>query len=206
MARQYKIKNRKEYNRLRHATMVKMWKDPQYRAKQSVAQTKANLRSWKDPKVRACRIKGLIRGQRASYADPIKGPQRVKRVSIGKAAYFAHMSQDERSTACAHWYQASFNTKKNTSLEKVVQSLLRKAKVRFKGHKRIGRFVPDIFIRPNVCVFVDGKYWHCRPERIQSDRRITKKLKKEGYIVIRLSEAMIQKFPNRCISMIKERL
>ena len=30
-------------------------------------------------------------------------------------------------------------------------------------HKGVLRAQPDIFIEPNICIFVDGDYWHCNP-------------------------------------------
>ena len=199
----YKIKNRKKYLEIRRRALRKLWKDPQYREKQSQAQTKANLRTWKDPIIRARRIKGLKRGQKESYADSVKGRLRRRRIAVKHTAHFAKMSVDERSIACAHWYQASFNTMNNTALELVVQRLLRQAEIKFCAHKRVDRFVPDLFVEPRVCIFVDGKYWHCRPERVKSDLRITQNLRDLGYAVVRLSEDAINKDPDGCVKLVK---
>lgn len=204
--RRYNIKNRRKWLEIRRKATQKMWKNPEYRKKQSIAQSRANLRSWKDPMVRRHRIKGLTRGQRQSYADPIVGALRRHRLSISQSSHFANMSVSERSKACAHWHRASFNAKSNTRLEKTAQSLLRRAKIKFRGHKRIGRFVPDIFIKPKLCIFVDGTYWHCRPERKKSDRRISRTLQNMGYLVVRLSEKVIQSSPSKCVKIVTQSL
>lgn len=45
---------------------------------------------------------------------------------------------------------------------------------------------PDIFIKPNICIFVDGEYWHNRPDAQERDKRVNTRLVNDGYLVIRL--------------------
>lgn len=74
------------------------------------------------------------------------------------------------------------------------------------------RGIPDFFIKPNICIFVDGDYWHGNPkiknhvkniDKIKiKDANITKILKNEGYIVLRLWEKDINENVNECINQI----
>lgn len=52
---------------------------------------------------------------------------------------------------------------------------------------------PDIFIEPNICLFIDGCYWHKCPtcgfgNGRERDMFVTGELQKQGYVVIRLWE------------------
>jgi DNA mismatch endonuclease (patch repair protein) len=95
---------------------------------------------------------------------------------------------------------------KDTKIEVFLQTVLNKAGVEFKTHYPIlGQ--PDIFIEPNICVFVDGCMVHrcpkCYPTPIPEeklvghpflasivknlvyDKKITEELQEQGYIVLR---------------------
>jgi len=83
---------------------------------------------------------------------------------------------------------------KDTSIEVAVQTALNKAGVKFKTHYPIvGQ--PDIFIKPNLCVFCDGDYWHNRLEIQEKDRRVNEELQRKGYKVVRLWEYEIRQLP-----------
>jgi DNA mismatch endonuclease (patch repair protein) len=81
---------------------------------------------------------------------------------------------------------------KDTSIEIKLQNWLKKQGIEFETHHPIlGQ--PDIFIKPNICIFADGCYWHKCPqcgfgELRQRDLQITQELQKQGYMVFRLWE------------------
>ena len=87
---------------------------------------------------------------------------------------------------------------KNTSIELKVQNLLKENGIEFEtNYPILGR--PDIFIKPNICIFVDGCYWHdclkCKNEgkairgiKGDKDKIITQKLQEQRYTVIRIWE------------------
>lgn len=99
--------------------------------------------------------------------------------------------------------------KKDTKPERIVQQALFLRGIKFEKHKPIlGQ--PDIFIKPNWCIFVDGDYFHahpdsCPPDKIikskgkmriakdvwEKDNRINKNLEKKGCKVIRIWESDI---------------
>lgn len=89
----------------------------------------------------------------------------------------------------------------DTSIERLVQSQLRRNKIVFETHKPIiGQ--PDIYIpHLNLCIFVDGCYWHGCLEcnlggkagkgvrnSFSNDFKIKNELELEGYKVIRIWE------------------
>lgn len=75
--------------------------------------------------------------------------------------------------------------KKNTKPERFLQTILSVNEIEYQTHARIfGR--PDIFIEPNICIFVDGHYWHTLPKIIERDKLVNKKLKELGYIILRI--------------------
>jgi len=116
--------------------------------------------------------------------------------------------------------------------EKMVQEALDKRGINYEKHITglIGR--PDIFIKPNLCLFVDGDFTHANPnstfadgrkkylpdtilriayknypakiagEVREKDKRITKELEQQGFQVIRLWEADIRKNTDDCIMKI----
>lgn len=89
----------------------------------------------------------------------------------------------------------------DTIPEKKVQEFLKQNNIKFEKHKAIlGQ--PDIFVKPNICIFVDGCYWHgcsiCYSDRnklnniqrhnITKDMIVTQGLINQGYRVIRIWE------------------
>jgi len=96
--------------------------------------------------------------------------------------------------------------KKDTKPEKMMQIALSLHKIKFVTHKPIfGQ--PDIFIEPNICIFVDGDYWHNLPSSLKRDSEVNHKLNEMGYKVIRIWESTIKKDVNNSalniINMIK---
>lgn len=97
---------------------------------------------------------------------------------------------------------------KNTKPERMMQIALTLNGIKFETHKPIiGQ--PDIFIEPNICIFVDGDFFHANPEKYNAekilkrgkkaseiwarDSYVNHKLNEEGYNVIRIWESEILK-------------
>ena len=118
---------------------------------------------------------------------------------------------------------------KDTKPEKILQKLLKSKGIKFEKHKSIfGR--PDVFIEPQICIFVDGDYWHANkndykrngkmergfrnmPNKILSgklhakdiwkrDNKVKQTLKKEGYVVLRLWQSELDYKPEKCLQKI----
>lgn len=104
--------------------------------------------------------------------------------------------------------------KKDTSIEIKLQNVLTEKNIEFKKHKTFKLFLGgyhqvDIFIEPNICVEVDGCFWHgCPihfPEKCRKkDLDITKDLQSKGYIVLRFWEHDIKNCFDWCINQILE--
>lgn len=102
---------------------------------------------------------------------------------------------------------------KNSKPERMMQIALALNNINFETQKPLpGQ--PDIFIEPNICVFIDGEYWHADP-RIYNPEDIMKKgykakeiwskdsifnhkLNSMGYHVIRIWEKEIKIDANNC--------
>lgn len=107
---------------------------------------------------------------------------------------------------------------KDTIPERLVQDKLKELNINFTIHKAIiGQ--PDIFIEPNVCIFVDGCYWHGCSKcinrnrlknwhrlRIIRDIIITQKLIEQNYVVLRFWEHEIKENINNCLTQISKNL
>jgi len=105
---------------------------------------------------------------------------------------------------------------KNTKMENLFARELRKAKIKFKRYPRIYGS-PDFLVNENIVVFVDGCFWHKCPihykepktkrkfwvskieENIKRDKKVDKKLKGEGYKVIRFWEHEIEHDIKKCV-------
>lgn len=76
---------------------------------------------------------------------------------------------------------------KDTKPERVAQQGLTELKIDYTKHKAIfGQ--PDIFIEPNICIFIDGDYWHNTERGIKRDAEVKKRLEELGYVVYRIWE------------------
>jgi G:T-mismatch repair DNA endonuclease (very short patch repair protein) len=100
--------------------------------------------------------------------------------------------------------------------------------VKFETHKAIlGQ--PDIFIKPNFCIFVDGDRFHANPKKYsdeiiiwneyhrkgrniraqtakmirEKDKRITDNLKKDGFKVIRFWQSELEEETEKCLKKIR---
>ncbi|KKL93639.1 hypothetical protein LCGC14_1872710 [marine sediment metagenome] len=101
---------------------------------------------------------------------------------------------------------------KNTKPERFIQSILSINGIKYETHEPIiGQ--PDIFISPDICIFVDGCYWHgckkCSTEKqlssiivkkkMKHDKIVNRELKKQGFVVLRLWEHEINRNINKCL-------
>jgi DNA mismatch endonuclease (patch repair protein) len=115
----------------------------------------------------------------------------------------------------------SIKPRGNLSTELLLVSLFkRKGIVGWRRHTSLlGR--PDFcFRKERVTVFVDGDFWHGNPrtfklprtnsafwkEKIEynraKDRRVTRRLRRDGWIVIRIWGSTLRRRPNVCVSRV----
>jgi len=94
---------------------------------------------------------------------------------------------------------------KETKPERTLARALKSHKIRFQTQKLIfGK--PDIFIKPNLCIFVDGEHWHTKPENRIRDQEVTSRLESQGYIVLRYSDKKILSNSDQIVEQIKTRM
>jgi very-short-patch-repair endonuclease len=78
---------------------------------------------------------------------------------------------------------------RDTCIEKQLYSYLDSTKLVYEKQKQIGRTRPDAFIPSlNLCIYADGRYWHCREKDTDRDARGEEILKTRGYSFIRLND------------------
>jgi len=102
-----------------------------------------------------------------------------------------------------------------TSIELMFENVLSKFNIKFdkqksilitncdkiKGLKRI-TFV-DFFIYPNICIYIDGDYWHSLPNVVKKDKMVNDSLPGLGYTVKRFSEKDINMGESRIIELMR---
>lgn len=97
---------------------------------------------------------------------------------------------------------------KDTLPEKMMQIALSLNGIQFIKHKpiKIGNSYHqvDIFINPNICIEVDGDYWHTLPKTMKRDIEINHELNKQGYNIIRIWEKDIKNNTQNCAEKIIE--
>jgi len=146
-----------------------------------------------------------------------------KNPNFGKQA-----SKETRKKISEKRLEQVFPTK-DSKFELAVQDQLREKGIKFEKHKKI-KGQPDIFIKPNLCIFLDGDFWHANPS-MYSDNKImfkgrisessgrsvpektakmirekdeltNKELRAEGYEVLRMWYTKFQKNPEKCVQEI----
>jgi len=166
------------------------------------------------------------------YQSPNKGLKRSaesrKRMSLAKKGMpawnkgipLAESSKEKIRKARLH----QIIPVKDTKPEKDLQKILNDKGIKFEKHKPIlGQ--PDIFIEPNICIFLDGDYWHANPkdfvnkgklypgykkddhiignlsakDKWAKDKSVTQRLKKKGYKVIRFWESELENYQEKCL-------
>ena len=103
---------------------------------------------------------------------------------------------------------------KNTSIDLAMRDMLSDARMRFEMYPELyGK--PDFQVGKKILVFCDGDFWHGyryaekkRPpkkywrEKIEGnmrrDRKVSRKLRREGWSVLRIWEHDIKKKPEKC--------
>lgn len=81
----------------------------------------------------------------------------------------------------------------NTDIERILEKWLMEHDVKFEKQKPIERTtITDFFIKPNLCLFADGDYWHSIPRVQKRDAWINRQLERFNYRVIRIKGSEIK--------------
>jgi DNA mismatch endonuclease (patch repair protein) len=125
----------------------------------------------------------------------------------------------DRHTKEQRSYNMSRIRSTNTMLELMFFTLLDEANIKYEKHPKLyGK--PDCLIHTDILIFVDSDFWHGwhfnqwrermpqvywidKIERnMQRDKKKFRKLRKEGYIVLRVWEHSLKKNPAKVIEKI----
>ena len=108
---------------------------------------------------------------------------------------------------------------KDTKIEMKIAELLRKNKMRYRRHPKLFGS-PDFIVEKKVLVFCDGDFWHGyqysrkkKPPKkfwrdkiernMERDRKVGRKLRADGWHVVRLWEHDIETSPEKCVGKIR---
>ena len=108
---------------------------------------------------------------------------------------------------------------KNTKIEKMMRELLSRNHLKFVQHPKIFGS-PDFIVGKRTVVFCDGDFWHGhnyekkkKPSRgfwrnkiernMKRDVQVSRKLRSEGWSVLRFWEHDIEKRPEFCLNKIR---
>ena len=108
---------------------------------------------------------------------------------------------------------------RDTKIEKKVASLLRKNRIHYRRFPKIFGS-PDFVVEKKVLVFCDGDFWHGyryekkkKPPKkfwrdkiernMERDRKVSRKLRADGWSVVRLWEHDIETSPEKCVGKIR---
>ena len=111
---------------------------------------------------------------------------------------------------------------RDTKIEKKMAQLLRKNRLHYRRFPKVFGS-PDFAVEKKVMVFCDGDFWHGymyskkkKPPKkfwrdkiernMERDRKVTRKLRADGWSVVRLWEHDIEKRPESCIRKIRKSL
>ena len=111
---------------------------------------------------------------------------------------------------------------RDTGIEKKTAQLLRKNKLHYRRFPKVFGS-PDFAVEKKVMVFCDGDFWHGyqynrkkKPPKkfwrdkiernMERDRKVTRRLRADGWSVVRLWEHDIEKRPESCIRKIRKSL
>ncbi|GAH40425.1 unnamed protein product [marine sediment metagenome] len=83
---------------------------------------------------------------------------------------------------------------RNTDIERLLGQWLNQHNIKFEEQKPVEKITTvDFFVKPNLCLYADGDYWHSKEDVRQRDKRINETLQIKGYKVVRLLGSEIKK-------------
>ncbi len=108
---------------------------------------------------------------------------------------------------------------KDTKIEKKMASLLRKNRIHYRRFPKVFGS-PDFIVEKKILVFCDGDFWHGyrysrkkKPPKkfwrdkiernMGRDRKVSRKLRADGWHVVRLWEHDIETSPEKCVGKIR---
>jgi very-short-patch-repair endonuclease len=187
-----KGKKHSEESRRKNSEAVKLaWQNPEYRRKISEANKGKKL-----PEEVRKKISDALKGKSPDLEHRRKLAEATRRVmsstefreKISEHIKIALEDPKIREKLVEHRKHQKF-PKSDTIPEKMIQEALRSENIEFIKHKpfKVGKSYHqvDIFIKPNLCIEIDGEYWHSLLKAKIRDAEIDNALKLQGFHVLR---------------------
>ena len=140
---------------------------------------------------------GLLKSDKWKLTE--EGRKNLRKANLGRKA------SKETKAKCRinalNTLQKLRNKGKISEIERIVEKQLIKNNIDFIAQKRLLNITQVDFYLPknNIALYCDGDYWHNLPDYIKRDKRINKKLKENGYKVLRFWEHQINKSNGKCV-------
>ena len=143
----------------------------------------------------------------------------ISNANLGKVPWIKGKTHDEKTRALIRESRLKqVFPQEDTKPERIMQKALLYRNVEYEKHFPVlGQ--PDVFIKPNLCVFIDGDATHGNPryygindkiafgviakDRWIKDQSITMKLIKSGYKVLRIWQDDIETDADKCVQFIQ---
>ena len=214
----------------RYAAGAVPWNKDKKMSKESIRKNSESRKKWfanggvhpmkgkrhKEKSLRKMRVSHGSGEKNARYGT--HHTEKIKR-KISATNKITHLRPEMRELSRKNRLHQVFPAK-DTKIEKILQKGLRKKGIKFEKHKPIlGQ--PDLFIKPNICIFADGDFWHGWlylqgrdfsgkkhfnnehfQHKIKKDKKITLQLKELGYNILRFWEHEINENPEKCLQKI----
>lgn len=143
----------------------------------------------------------------------------ISNANLGKVPWIKGKTHDEKTRALIRESRLKqVFPQQDTKPERIMQKALLYRNVEYVKHFSVlGQ--PDVFIRPNLCVFIDGDATHGNPrfydindkiafgviakDRWIKDQKVTMRLIKSGYKVLRIWQDDIETDADKCVQFIQ---
>lgn len=154
----------------------------------------AAKRQWQNPQQREV----LVAHLRAISSDEISDEERAKRRESGRRLW-EDPDYIERVLSVRRFQSPS-------RLEGIVVEALIEMAIPFEQQHRIGKYRVDFLLAPNICLEVDGEYWHSLPGIPEFDARRDAWIESQGYQVVRLAEKDVLQDARGCVASALQQL
>jgi len=173
--------------------------------KNQVNSRKVNCPNWfKNSEETGNKISNAKRGK--TY-EQIMGITKAKETKLKQSKTRKGKSYEEMigsKEKAEQWKKKITEKYIDTKPELIIDTILKELNVNYEKQKYSLKGTPDRFIKPNICIFADGDYWHNLPGRQKYDKQITEILQSQGYKVLRFWEHDIKNDKKLVKSKIQE--
>jgi DNA mismatch endonuclease (patch repair protein) len=177
--------------------------------RESIQKRLEKMKDWRPSQEHRASISQKMKGHPVSEESRRRSSENQKgrifsletRRKISEAVKIAMRTPETQAKIIARPIQ-SFKFS-DTDIELAIQKILTENRIGFETQAHVfGR--PDVFIKPNICIFCDGDYWHRLPRALIRDKEVNECLTQNGFIVLRFWEKEIKKDVNSCFQRIQQ--